>query len=106
MCTKDGEKEKREEKKRDTVTRDTLHVLEYSAEISRRKDRQSGYLHMRSHGHPVSRVSRVHKATCQWEVRYQSERASGASHPPFSSSQLPAFVPLDLRQFRRGDLIF
>lgn len=88
MCTKDGEKEKEEEKKRDTVTRDTLHVLEYSAEISRRKDRQSGYLHMRSHGHPVSRLSRVHKATCQWEVRYQGERARtpGASSSLFQFS--------------------
>lgn len=66
---------KRQRKRSEILSRETLHVLEYAAEISRRKDRPSGYLDMRSHGHPVSRVRRVHKATCQWEVRYQGERA-------------------------------
>lgn len=80
----------------DTVTGDVVHVLEYTAEISRRKDRQNGYLDMRSHEHPVWRASRPHRASCQWEVRYQ--RARGVRFIlPFSSSRLPAFVSLRSR---------
>lgn len=104
---REEEKEEKEEEKKgggagrrwggaDTVTGDVVHVLEYTAEISRRKDRQNGYLDMRSHEHPVWRASRPHRASCQWEVRYQ--RARGVRFIlPFSSSQLPAFVSLRSR---------
>lgn len=88
---KEKEKEKEEEEKEEEIEewisrhrRRCTCNIEYTAEILRRKDkaerkreRESGYLNMRSHGHPVSGVSWVHNATCQWEVRYQ--RARGAS---------------------------
>jgi hypothetical protein len=68
-----------------------------------RIETESGYLDMRSHGHPVSRMSR---ATCQWEVRYQ--RARVPHPPPFPQSSTSSFCLAwsSMPSLRRPDFSF
>jgi len=80
----------------DIASQEMLHVLEYTAEILRRKDRQreriSEYEITRTSGFGSGAgfTVRLVNGKCVISARVVS------LHPPFSSSQLPAFVSFDL----------